>query len=274
MVRQYSLDMIEKCNIGSIPIPNEPKFQSLISFIAILNSRRPERQERRCNDTRGKPRASIPDRDSFGNKKTPCLFNKPETLDDKIKCKINELNLKITEHNVEEILVQFKLIEFGEVEDLQAVASNLHSSVLACSKYGDQILELFVYLVKEHPRYTIPLRERFLNLAINKFESLGSVDEKDLESKYTIKRIISSNYELMVKCLQLGILFDEAIISETTKFLESVDNVDATEVLIRFYTNLKRNGVKYSLDLNGLEKTIKDKKYPKMLEFLLMDLEE
>ena len=267
----YSIETIDNLNVGNVSIPNESKYQNLIDFL---------RSKEKSGSRNYNTKYVVPDRQSFGHKKVVpsslCIFTKSETLDDEIKCQINELNSKISEHNVEEILNKFKLLKFGDVTDVPVVSASLHSSILICCKYGDHILELFEYLVKQHPQYSMSLKNCFQNFTLNKLKVLNSTGDhtdEDLELKFTIKRLLTSNYELMIKCFKMGILFDDNFIPETVNFLTELNDEESMEILIRFYINLRGNGIKYVLDVNKLDKLIKSRQYSKRLVFLLMDLE-
>jgi len=289
MIKQYTLTQIDQCDIGNIRIPDDPKYQELIKFLETKFRRnetvsRPLRNDTyKRNESRYKKESTYTiDRGSFGNKKSAevpnvCLFGKTETLDGQIKCKINELNCKITEQNISTILKDFKQLSFGDVEDISDISSLLHRSILVCSKYGDQILELFEFLVKEHPRYLDPLRICFLKYNGNQFKALaqlGDHSDADLEEKYSIKRLLTINYELMVKCLKLGIIFDKDMVTETREFLLGLNDIEGLEILIRFYVCLKQHDTLFPIDdLKLLSETIKERNYPKRLVFLLMDLE-
>jgi len=294
-LRQYSLSQIDQYNVGNMRFPNEPKYQTLLDFIELHYAHRTPRDHRHDRNQHHKGghhsygrggqgdyrRNSGIGRDSFGNKKSQVvtsIFGKAETLDDQLKCKINELNSKITEDNASEILSEFKMLKFGEVQDIIIMSNVLHRSLLVCCKYGDQILELFDYLIAENPRYRDPLKTQFMSFIENQFKVLSSLDEnsdQNIEARYCIKVKMANNYQLMIKCMKQRLIFDHSLIEETEKYLLGLNDVEGVELLIRFYVCLKEHEIslQWTKVVKSLEGLIKTKKYPRRLEFLLMDLE-
>lgn len=219
------------------------------------------------------------DRSSFGNRveKKIVLFGECDNLDDIIKCKINELSSKITEKNVDQIMEEFQTIKFGEADDLSKISKCLHRAILVSSNYGDQIISLLNFLIKTYPQYKSELQKQFLNYAESQFHILSGLDETDLdnlESMFILKKDIMTNYQLIIMNSTKGTLFEQSIVSDIIDFLFKSGKLNGIEILIKFLVYLKSQKLPFPITLiDTISSLIKSEKYPKRLDFLLMDLE-
>lgn len=273
----YTPEEIDQWNTGESTLPKLPKFEILTAFLQQESETSQPHISYHSRGGRSRPRGLERHRFGAGGKHVS-IFKQDTSFDGQLKCKVNELNSKITEHNVETILQEFKTLEFDKVREISPIVRLLHRSLLICAKYGDQILELFNFLLETYPNYTSPLQREFLEFSKNQLGQLLTNNETNdnLEERFIIRQSIMRNYELMFKCFKMGLVFTEPrdTIKEIGDYLLSQEHLETFEMFIRFLVLQKTYGWPIPGDLVAeLEKTVKDRRYPKRLDFLIMDLE-
>ena len=275
----YTFQEIDQLNQGQCNLPAIPKYQVLINFLERENARL--RTAARQTDSRPwqRGRFNSTATTTTGDHRTMApLFKLDTSIDGQIKHKIIELNSKITEHNLDNILREFKSLEFGQVQDVALIVHSLHRSLLICAKYGNQILELFKFLSIQYPNYITPLHLEFLKYSEKQLNALFTNVEnaENLEERFMVRQNIMRNYDMIFKCFKMGIIFPEPLttINEICSTLSNNEHVDSFETFVKFLVLQKTYGWPIPKDsVAELEKTMTVRKYPKRIGFLIMDLD-
>jgi len=251
----HTLRDIDRFNTRQSKIPSEvPKYSGLIKFIEKMNKESLSQQINRNN---------------FGQQ-APKVYLKPVTSTDDLICaKINEFMSKITENNHDEIIEQFQTLQFDQVQNGQLIASTIHAGIINCYKYHLQFISLIEFLYRKYPVLNAPLKEEFIRYN----NSLHKNVDMDAEGKFIFKKQLLANYEMLVLLTSNNIIFECGDVVRLMEELLQSDDAFSVELLIRLLQILKRQ--KMACDpsvMVRLKAKIEKNKYPKMIDFLMMDL--
>ena len=252
---QFSLKELDTYNFQQHKIPDAPKYHGLNCFMDYLNQNNNGQMNR----------------NNFGQNTSKKYFQISDTVDNLIKCRINELMSKITENNKDEILEQFKKISFANATDYKMIAQTIHNGIINCYKYHLQFLPLIEYLNNNTKPMQPFLKEVFLNYSYDKIKQLDDLQE---ESKFIAKKQLQANYEMMVLLYKRGVIVEYKDIENIINKFQLDSNLTATtiEIFIRFLLILNQKKVHFDQSIiESLNQRVKTGNYPRMIGFLMMD---
>lgn len=250
---QYNFKQLDEYN-HPISIPDQPKYQSLIEFLKQFKMDGP---------------TSI-NRTFFGQNAPKHYFKIATTVDDVIKTKINELMSKITEDNQEQLIEEFKRVSFEQVKNYQMITTTLHNGIIQCYKYHRQFIPLIDHINKVNNNFEPMLKKVFLDYK-NQIDKLVELED---EAKFISKKQILVNYEMIILMYLKKIIFEYSDIQSEIDNLLSRADANSIEILIRLLTQLKSSQIPINLEIiKQINQIIKINKFPRMFNFLMMDLE-
>lgn len=259
VITKYTVDYIAQLEpTGDVTIPNEPKYQGLISFLKQFGD------------------GSLY-RDMFGTQiKSRTYFQAVNGDNDNIVCEINGIINRLTESNKAALFLEFTKVPFSKATDIKTICLAVHSGFINCSKYFNVHADMINFLLKQHEDYARIYKD--ILFGYNTI-SLDSLDLSNDEQILITKNKIATNYELILSLLVKKILVN---VCDINRFIDNLMNPDIQvtgtehlhlEICIRFLLSMKKNKIPIMANVMAqLKLKIESGSCPSRIKFLMMNL--